>query len=128
MLELKRLVAFVATTKPDAAVKFYRDKLGFKLVSDDPFALVFDAQGTMMRVVKMQDGQFHPAASTVVGWDVDDAAQAVAELGRRGVAFERYPGMAQDENGIWTSPGGAKVAWFKDPDGNVLSISEFAPR
>lgn len=127
MVELKRIVAFLVTMKSDEAISFYRDNLGFKLVSEDDFALVFDANGTMLRVVKMTDGQFHPAAYTVLGWDVQDAARAVAELTQRGIAFERYPGMPQDKDGIWTSPGGAKVAWFKDPDGNVLSLTEFAP-
>lgn len=128
MPELIRIVAFLITTKPDAAIAFYRDKMAFKLSSEDDFALVFDANGTMLRVVKMKKGQFHPAPYTVLGWDVADAAQAVAELAKRGIAFERYPGMPQDKDGIWASPGGAKVAWFKDPDGNVLSITEFAPR
>ncbi|HTU35542.1 MAG TPA: VOC family protein [Candidatus Acidoferrum sp.] len=123
---LNRIVAFLVTTKPGAATRFYRDKMGFKLSSEDDFALVFDANGTMLRIVKMKDGQFQPAAYTVLGWDVDDAARAVAELVKRGIAFERYPGMPRDKDGIWTSPSGAKVAWFKDPDGNVLSLTEFA--
>lgn len=128
MPELNRLVAFLITTKPDDAIAFYRDKMAFNLSSEDDFALVFDANGTMLRVVKMKKGQFHPAPYTVLGWDVADAAQSVAELAKRGIAFERYPGMPQDKDGIWASPSGAKVAWFKDPDGNVLSITEFAPR
>lgn len=128
MPELNRIVAFVVTTKPEDAMSFYRDKMGFKLASEDDFALVFDANGTMLRVVKMNQGQFHPAAYTVLGWDVDDIARTVAELAKRGIAFERYPGMPQDKDGIWTSPSGAKVAWFKDPDGNVLSVTEFAAR
>ncbi len=126
MLELNRIIAFLVTTKPVQAVSFFRDKLGFALVGDDDFALVFDANGTMLRIVKMTDGQFRPAAYTVLGWDVDDAAAAVAELTKRGIAFERYPGMPQDKDGIWTSPSGAKIAWFNDPDENVLSITEFA--
>jgi catechol 2,3-dioxygenase-like lactoylglutathione lyase family enzyme len=125
MLELKRIIAFLVTTKPAEAISFYRDKLGFKVVSEDDFALVFDADGTMMRVVRMKNGQFHPAPYTVLGWEVEDAARAVVELTKRGIAFERYAGMPQDEDGIWTSPSGAKVGWFKDPEGNVLSISEF---
>ncbi|MGH9735075.1 MAG: VOC family protein [Candidatus Acidiferrales bacterium] len=128
MPELNRIVAFLVTTTPDDAIAFYRDKMGFKLSSEDDFALVFDANGTMLRVVKMKAGQFHPAAYTVLGWDVDDAARTVAELTKRGITFERYPGMSQEEDGIWASPSGARVAWFKDPDGNVLSITEFAPR
>ena len=126
MLELERIIAFVVTTKPQEAISFYRDKLGFKLSSEDDFALVFDANGTMLRVVKMKEGQFHPASYTVLGWNVENAADAVAQLTNRGIVFERYPGMPQDETGIWTSPSGAKIAWFKDPDGNVLSLTEFA--
>lgn len=128
MHELNRIVAFLVTTKPHDAIAFYRDKIGFNLSSEDDFALVFDANGTMLRVVKMKQGQFHPAAYTVLGWDVDDIARTVAALTRRGIAFERYPGMPQDKDGVWVSPSGAKVAWFKDPEGNVLSITEFAPR
>lgn len=125
MLELKQVIAFAVTTKPAEAVSFYRDKLGFKLASEDDFALVFDANGTMLRVVKMQAEKFSPAAYTILGWDVEDVASAVAELTKQGIAFERYPGMPQDQLGIWTSPGGAKIAWFKDPSGNVLSLTEF---
>lgn len=128
MVKLKRVVAFLVTTKPQQAISFYRDKLGFPIVSDDDFALVFDANGTMLRVVKMREGQFQTAAYTVLGWDVENAADAVAELTSRGIALEKYPGMPQDKDGIWASPGGAKVAWFKDPDGNVLSVTEFSPR
>lgn len=128
MVKLKRVVAFLVTTKPQQAISFYRDKLGLPIVSDDDFALVFDANGTMLRVVKMREGQFQTAAYTVLGWDVENAADAVAELTSRGIALEKYPGMPQDKEGIWASPGGAKVAWFKDPDGNVLSVTEFSPR
>lgn len=124
MLELKRIVAFVVTTKPDEAIDFYGNKLGFKLFGDDGFALVFDAGGTIVRVVKMRDGGFSPASYTVLGWEVDDVARAVAELASRGIPCERFPGLPQDESGIWSAPGGARVAWFKDPDGNVLSVSQ----
>jgi catechol 2,3-dioxygenase-like lactoylglutathione lyase family enzyme len=125
MLELKRIIAFVITTKPEEAISFYRDKLGFTLVGNDEFALVFDANGTMIRVVKLKPEQFRAAPHTVLGWRVADASRAAAELKQRGISFERYPGMGQDQEGIWTSPSGAKVAWFKDPEGNVLSISQF---
>jgi catechol 2,3-dioxygenase-like lactoylglutathione lyase family enzyme len=125
MLELKPIIAFVITTKPEEAISFYRDKLGFKLVGNDEFALVFDANGTMIRVVKLKAEQFRAAPHTVLGWRVADASRAAAELKQRGISFERYPGMGQDQDGIWTSPSGARVAWFKDPEGNVLSISQF---
>jgi catechol 2,3-dioxygenase-like lactoylglutathione lyase family enzyme len=117
------LVSFVATRDPEAAKKFYRDVLGLRLVSEQiPYALVFDANGGAIRVSIVQT--FTPAAHTVLGWDVPDIQLAAKALESSGVHFERYPNMPQDELGIWTSPGGAKVAWFKDPDGNTLSISQ----
>jgi len=124
MLELKRIVAFVITTNPDQALNFYRDSLGFKFVKDDGFALVFDAHGTMLRVAKSRPGEFTPAPYTALGWEIEDIEDAVKQLKDRGVLFERYAQMPQDKNGIWTAPGGDKVAWFKDPDANVLSVSQ----
>jgi hypothetical protein len=93
-------------------------------VAEDAFALVFDANGIMVRIATAPG--FRPAPSTVLGWQVTDISSAVAELEERGVAFQRYPGMKQDKQGIWVSPANAKIAWFKDPDGNVLSLAEFA--
>lgn len=117
------LIGFIAASDPERAKKFYRDTLGLALVSEElPFALVFDAHGTMLRVSIVQ--KVVPAIYTVLGWQVWDIAAAAKTLSETGVRFERYPGMAQDELGIWASPGGAKVAWFKDPDGNTLSISQ----
>jgi catechol 2,3-dioxygenase-like lactoylglutathione lyase family enzyme len=121
-LKLDKVVAFVVTTKPQEATAFYSDKLGFKFLQDDSFVLVFDAHGTRLRVVKMK--KFTPAGFTILGWEVEAIEKTVAELAARGVVFERFEGMAQDELGIWNSPGGSKVAWFKDPDGNVLSLSQ----
>ncbi|MGZ4789719.1 MAG: VOC family protein, partial [Terriglobales bacterium] len=120
MTKLDNMVGFVITTKPDEAKTFYRDKLGFDFLRDDGFALVFDAHGAMLRVGKMQ--QFTPAQNTVLGWEVPDIAAAVADLTSSGVSFERYDFMKPDPNGIVTFPTGDKVAWFKDPDGNVLSL------
>ncbi len=97
--------------------------LGLKFVSLDSFALVLNGNGTMVRVAKV--GEFQPANFTILGFDVADIRQEVAALRTKGVACERYPGMQQDETGIWHSPSGARVAWFKDPDGNVLSLTEF---
>lgn len=117
------VIGFVATSHPDRAKKFYRDTLGLPLVSEElPFALVFDANGTILRVTIAK--QVHPAGYTVLGWNVPDIAAAAKALSNAGVQFERYAGMEQNELGIWSSPGGAKVAWFKDPDGNILSISQ----
>jgi catechol 2,3-dioxygenase-like lactoylglutathione lyase family enzyme len=119
---LDRMVAFLLTKSPEDATAFYRDTLGFTFVRDDGFALVFDLHGTMLRVGKVKE--FTPAQHTVLGWEVDDIGQGVSELAAKGVVFERYPGMPLDEQGICTFPGGDKVAWFKDPDGNVLSLSQ----
>ncbi|HVH85628.1 MAG TPA: VOC family protein [Terriglobales bacterium] len=119
---LSKFVAFAITTQPERATNFYRDTLGFRLVKDDGFALVFDAHGTMLRVSKMK--QFTPAQYTVLGWQVEDILNTVHALSAQGITFERYPGLPQDENAICTFPGGDKVAWFKDPDGNVLSVSQ----
>ena len=117
------MIAFVATRDPAQARAFYRDTLGLRLVSEElPFALVFDLHGIMLRVTVVKD--LKPAGYTILGWQVPDIAAGAIALHEAGVRFERYPGMDQDESGIWTSPGGAKVAWFKDPDGNTLSISE----
>ena len=123
MSALTKVIGFVTTAKPDEARAFYADRLGFRFVDDDGFALVFDANGTMLRIAKAPS--FTPAAGTVLGWEVDDIHAAVAELHGRGVAFEQFnlPFLKQDENGVWTAPNGNQVAWFKDPDGNVLSIS-----
>jgi catechol 2,3-dioxygenase-like lactoylglutathione lyase family enzyme len=115
-------VGFALTTKPDDAKEFYGEKLGFRFVKDDGFALVFDANGTMLRVSKVKD--FTPAAHTILGWEVDDIAGAVGELETKGVTFQRYTGMPQDAQAICTFPTGDRVAWFKDPDGNVLSLSQ----
>jgi catechol 2,3-dioxygenase-like lactoylglutathione lyase family enzyme len=120
------MIGFVITTKPEEAKTFYRTKLGFRFIADDGFALVFDANGTMLRVAKMNSEQFAPVHYTVLGWQVDDAAATVLALKAKGVVFERYPGMPQDENAICTFSPGNHVAWFKDPDGNVLSVSQHA--
>ncbi len=119
------LVAFVGATDFDRAKAFYGDTLGLSLVDVSPFALVFDALGTTLRVTKVAECRAAPY--TVLGWHVADIAGAVAALVENGVRFEHYPGMEQDAAGIWTSPSGARVAWFKDPDGNTLSMTEFAP-
>ncbi len=124
MLGSAKLVAFVPTADPARARAFYEGVLGLRLVGEDAFALVFDCGGTTLRVASVGPGHM-PARFTVLGWHVPDAAQTARDLQARGVAFERYEGMRQDELGIWISPAGAKVAWFRDPDGNVLSLTEF---
>jgi catechol 2,3-dioxygenase-like lactoylglutathione lyase family enzyme len=122
ILGSQKLVAFVATREPSRAKEFYRDTLGLPLVSEDEFALVFDATGTMLRVTRVQE--LAAAKYTVLGWHVHDIVQTAKDLQKAQVTLERYPGMQQDELGIWNSPSGARVAWFKDPDGNTLSITQ----
>jgi catechol 2,3-dioxygenase-like lactoylglutathione lyase family enzyme len=117
------VIAFVATAKPDEARAFYHDVLGLRLVKDSPFAIVVEGQNASIRIQKVKS--FTPAPFTALGWNVKDIAATAAELSRKGVKFERYPGMTQDESGIWVSPAGAKVCWFKDPDGNVLSLTQW---
>ena len=117
------LVAFVGVCDPDRAKRFYRDTLGLRLVSEElPFALVFDVQGTMLRVTVVPEVK--PAKFTVLGWKVPDIQAAVSSLDKEGVEFQRYAGLQQDGLGIWTSPNGARVAWFHDPDGNILSVTQ----
>jgi catechol 2,3-dioxygenase-like lactoylglutathione lyase family enzyme len=121
---LDHVVTFLLTMNPDESIRFYRDVLGFNFLRDDGFALVFDLHGTMLRIGKVPG--FTPASNTVLGWEVADITAAVRELASKSVAFERYPNMGQDADGIATFPTGDKVAWFKDPDGNVLSLSQHA--
>jgi catechol 2,3-dioxygenase-like lactoylglutathione lyase family enzyme len=116
-------VAFVATRDPARAKKFYGGTLGLALVSEDEFAVVFDAAGTMLRVTRVQ--KVAAAKYTLLGWQVRDIVQTAKGLQKVHVTLERYPGMQQDELGIWNSPSGARVAWFRDPDGNTLSIAQF---
>ncbi len=118
-----RAIAFVATCEPDRALAFYRDVLGFELVEDTPFATVFDAFGTMLRVQKAE--RVRPAPYTVFGLQVETIKDEVERLCAAGVEAVRYPHFAQDALGIWTAPDGAQVFWFHDPDGNLLSLSQF---
>ena len=123
MLTDCNVMAFVATAKPDEALVFYRDTLGLRLVGDDWSALVFDAGGTTLRVQKVEAAK--PPPYTTLGWRVKAIEAEVRGLTEHGVAFERFEGLVQDELGIWTVlPVGAKVAWFKDPDGNLLSLTQ----
>ena len=122
MLNSAELVAFAPTTDFDKARSFYEGVLGLKFVANDGFALVMEANGVTLRIAKV--GKFTPAQFTVLGWKVKDIQKTVSAMGKKGVKFERFPGLEQDALGIWTAPGGAKVAWFKDPDGNILSVSQ----
>ena len=119
----QKLMAFVATRDPVRARSFYRDTLGLRLLSEDGFALVFDAHGTMLRVTTVHELAL--AKYTVLGWEVSDIVAAARDLESAGVKLEQYGFKEQDERGIWTAPDGTKVAWFRDPDGNVLSLTQF---
>ena len=124
MLASAKIVAFAPTRNARQARAFYEGVLGLKLVSQDKFALEFDANGTMLRVTIVPPYKAHPF--TVLGWGVKDIVKTVDAMTAKGVEFEQYGMPDQDDDGIWTAPGGAKVAWFKDPDGNVLSVTQFA--
>ena len=119
-----RIVGFVPVRDGAAARGFYEGVLGLRFVEESPFAVVMDANGTTVRLVKMGE-EFQPVPYTICGWEVPEIETAVAGLRAAGVAMERYP-FAQGE--IWTAPGGGRIAWFKDPDGNVLSVSQYIAR
>jgi len=123
MLASEKLVGFVPITDPARAKSFYAEKLGLKFISEDSFAVVFDASGNMLRLTRVQEVK--PQPFTILGWQVADIVATVQQLKAAGVKFERYGEfMQQDELGIWNAPGGTRVAWFKDPDGNTLSVSQ----
>ena len=124
MLDSGKMVGFVPTTDYDKARAFYEGKLGFKFVSLDQYALVMSVGGHMERIAKVPN--FKPLQGPILGWQVKDITKTVEWLNGRGVTPEKYP-FVQDRNlGIWTTPNGDKVAWFKDPDGNILSVSQHA--
>jgi catechol 2,3-dioxygenase-like lactoylglutathione lyase family enzyme len=122
MLGDKSVVTFIVTKDADKARQFYEGTLGLRFVEDTPFALLFDVNGIQLRVTRVEE--LTPSPHTVLGWDVGDVPGAVRGLVAKGVTFERYEGFGQDDDGIWSSPDGIKVAWFKDPDGNLLSVSQ----
>ncbi len=122
MLESARLTAFVATANPRRSQAFYESTLGLRLLEDDRFALLFDSNGTPLRIQKVE--KVEPPPFTGLGWQVPNIREAVAGLSKRGVAFERFSFLQQDDVGVWVAPGGTRVAWFKDPDGNLLSLAE----
>ncbi len=123
MLNKAKLVGFAATQNPAAAKEFYGHTLGLPLVEDTPFAIVFEANGTMLRIQKVE--ALAPAGHTTLGWAVDDVRATIEHLMTKGVRFERYDPLPQDALGVWTTPDGSRVAWFKDVDGNILSLTEF---
>jgi predicted enzyme related to lactoylglutathione lyase len=122
MLANGRAVAFVPSADLGRAERFYVDVLGLPKRSGDDFGLVVEAGGVTIRIARVDD--FEPQPFTVLGFDVEDVEETARELASKGIAFERYAGMNQSAAGIWTAPGGSRIAWFKDPDGNVVSVAQ----
>jgi catechol 2,3-dioxygenase-like lactoylglutathione lyase family enzyme len=123
MLNSSKIIAFLLTTDYARARSFYVDTLGLEFVSQDHFALALRGNGNMIRVVKSE--KFNPAQYTVLGWEVSNIESAVGDLMNKGINFEKFPWVKDERGlGIWTAPNGDQVAWFKDPDGNLLSLSE----
>jgi catechol 2,3-dioxygenase-like lactoylglutathione lyase family enzyme len=123
MLQSSAVIACVSTTDLDRGRDFYERVLGLRVTEKNSFACVFDANGTMLRLTAA--ATVATPGYTVLGWNVSDIAATVADLAGRGVPVNRYEGMDQDEDGVWTTPSGDRVAWFSDPDGNVLSLTQF---
>lgn len=123
MLGSEKLMAFIGTADAPRAKAFYLEILGLRLVADEEWAVVFDANGTMLRMQKAP--AVKPLPYTALGWQVPDITNTLNTLRAKGVSFERYEHLPQDASGIWTTPDGSKVAWFKDPDGNLLSLTQF---
>ena len=123
MLNNSKLITFLPTSKPEEAKIFYRDIIGLELLADDRFALVFDGNGIMLRIAKVEG--LTPTPYTVLGWIVNDIKIVIEDLIGKGVQFKRYGGFEQDELGICSFPNGDQVAWFQDPDGNTLSLTQF---
>ena len=124
MLGSHKIMAFAPTLDANKARPFYEGVLGLRVLSQDKFALALDANGIMLRVTNVPPA-FKPQQFTILGWQVPDISAAVSELKQKGVRFESYGLPTQDADGIWTAPGGVKVAWFKDPDGNILGLTQF---
>lgn len=122
MLTNPRVQAMTGTAKPDAAKAFYRDVLGLKLLSEDVFALVLEGGGQSLRLNRVP--AVTPSAYAVLGFAIDDIAASVRAIIGKGVVMERYAFLQQDGDGVWTAPDGTKVAWFRDPDGNLLSLTQ----
>jgi catechol 2,3-dioxygenase-like lactoylglutathione lyase family enzyme len=125
MLGNSALMAFAATSDLARGEAFYRDVLGLAHVETTPFAAVFAAGGTVLRVTRADE--VHPAPYTVLGWIVDDMVATIAGLRERGVEFRRYDGMGQDADDVWTTPNGDRIAWFADPDTATSCPSPSSP-
>jgi len=119
-MSLTEPILFAATKDPVRARHFYEEVLGLAFVSDGPHALVFKSGEITLRVQKVETVVTAPY--TLLGWRVDNLREEISRLKQAGVRFEKYPGLDQDPEGVWRTPGGALVAWFKDPDGNTLAL------
>lgn len=126
MTELKlknsKMVGFLATSRPDISKRFYNEILELTLIEETPYALVFESANAVIRIQKTEE--VYPPPYTTIGWEVENIEFTVRALSESGVQFERYEGMEQDDRGVWDVPNGSKVAWFKDPDGNLLSLTQ----
>ena len=119
-------ISFIATDSPEEARTFYADVLGMELLETTPFALVFSDCGQTLRVQIVS--AFEPASYTVHGWSVSSISKEIEALTARGVNFQKYNQLSQDEQGVWTTPDGHKVAWLNDPSGNILSLTQSQPQ
>jgi catechol 2,3-dioxygenase-like lactoylglutathione lyase family enzyme len=123
-MKLETPILFAATTKPERSRKYYEETLGLEFVADDPFAIVFRIGELQLRIQKVEN---KPLINyTVLGWAVMDIKKTVQHLSKVGVEFMRFDGLGQDADGIWLAPSGARVAWFRDPDENTLSLTEYS--
>jgi catechol 2,3-dioxygenase-like lactoylglutathione lyase family enzyme len=122
MLTKNKPMAFLATVNPARAKEFYQKRLGLRLLSEDQFALAFSTGGIHFRIQKVE--KFTPQPFTALGWEVANIHRMIAALSKAGILFERYPFLRQDDAGVWSAPSGALVAWFKDPDGSLLSLTQ----
>ena len=116
-------ILFLATANAQRARAFYERVLGLAFVADEPSALVFRTGDSMLRIQKVE--RVHKLPYTALGWAVRDIRATVHRFREAGVGFQRYAGLDQDEDSLWRSPSGALVAWFRDPDGNILSLTQF---
>ena len=123
-LASQKICSFIAVRDAKRAISFYRDTLGLRLVREEPIALVFDANGVMLRV-QIVGNAVSIAPYTVLGWNVSDIVATVTKLQKAGITLMRVPGIKQDELGIWEAGDGTRIAWFKDPDGHTLSVAQF---
>jgi len=125
MLSATPIIGFIPMLDAARSRAFYESILGLPFVSDDGFALVFKSGGNMIRIARVQE--LTPAPYTILGWEVADIVAEVTALTAKGLVFARYPFLPPDQVdalGIWTAPGGDRIAWFQDPDGNTLSLSQ----